>query len=221
LLITYRPEYSPPWVGEPHVTTLTLNRLSHKLAAQLAVKVTGGKALPKEVLGQIVVKTDGVPLFVEELTKTVLESGLLEERGDSYELSGPLPSLAIPSTLHDSLMARLDRLAPIKETAQIGACIGRNFTHELMAAISPLAEPRLTQALDQLVQSQLIFQQGAAPAATYTFKHALIRDAAYQSLLKSKRHQYHAKIAQALVERFSDIAETQPEVAAHHFEQSS
>jgi class 3 adenylate cyclase/tetratricopeptide (TPR) repeat protein len=217
LLITYRSEYVPPWSGEPHVTSLALSRLNRRLGAQLADRVTGGKALPREVLEQIMAKTDGVPLFVEELTKTVLESGLLKDNGDHYVLSGPLPPLGIPSTLHDSLMARLDRLAPIKETAQIGACIGREFTHELIAAISPLPGPKLTEALEQLVQSQLIFRQGTPPDATYIFKHALVQDAAYGSLLKSKRQQLHAQIAQALVGPSSQGADARPEFIAHQF----
>ena len=149
-------------------------------------------------------RTDGVPLFVEELTKTVLESGLLADAGDRYELSGPLPPLAIPTTLHDSLMARLDRLAPVKEVAQIGAVIGREFSHELLAAVSPLPEDKLGEALDQLVASELVFRRGAPPEATYTFKHALVQDAAYQSLLKSKRQQLHARIAEALEEQFRE-----------------
>ena len=149
-------------------------------------------------------RTDGVPLFVEELTKTVLESGLLTDAGDRYELSGPLPPLAIPTTLHDSLMARLDRLAPVKEVAQIGAVIGREFSHELLAAVSALPEDKLGEALDQLVASELIFRRGVPPEATYSFKHALVQDAAYQSLLKSKRQQLHARIAQVLEERFPE-----------------
>src|SRR6185503_17730724 len=174
-------------------------------------------SLPPEVLEQIVAKADGVPLFVEELTKTVLESGLLIDRGDWYQLTGPLPPFAIPSTLHDSLMARLDRLAPIKETVQIGACIGREFTHELMAAISPLGEPELTAALEQLVQSQLIFMQGIPPDAVYTFKHALIQDAAHGSLLKSKRRMLHRNIAHVLVSASSWGRDIRPEFIAHHF----
>ena len=217
LLVTYRPEFAPRWSGEPHVTTLSLNRLNRRLGAVLAGQVTGGKPLPVEVLEQIVDKTDGVPLFVEELTKTVLESGLLSDRGDRYELTGPLPPLAIPSTLHDSLMARLDRLAPIKETIQIGACIGREFTHELMAAISPLGESELSEALQQLVESQLIFRQGMPPEAVYTFKHALIQDAAHGSLLKSRRRVLHSTIAHVLVAASSAGTESRPEFVAQHF----
>jgi class 3 adenylate cyclase/predicted ATPase len=220
LLITYRPEYVPPWSGEPHVTAVTLSRLSPKLGAQLAGKVTGGKSLPQEVLDQIVAKTDGVPLFVEELTKAVLESELLEDSGDHYVLHAPLPPLAIPSTLHDSLMARLDRLASVKELAQIGACIGRQFSHELIAAVSRLPEPRLSMALEQLVQSQLIFRQGSPPSAAYTFKHALVQDTAYGSLLKSRRVQIHSTIANVLVEQFAADAEQKPEFVAHHYAQA-
>jgi class 3 adenylate cyclase/predicted ATPase len=217
LLVTYRPEFAPPWIGEPHVTTLSLDRLNRRRGAELAGQVTGGKALPPEVLEQIVAKADGVPLFVEELTKTVLESGLLRDRGDWYELTGPLPPFAIPSTLHDSLMARLDRLAPTKETVQIGACIGREFTHELIAAVSPLGEPELTAALDQLVQSELIFRQGIPPEAVYTFKHALIQDAAHGSLLKSRRRVLHSHIANVLVSACSWGRDVRHEFIAHHF----
>ena len=217
LLITYRPEFHPDWTGAPHVTALTLNRLNRRLAARLAAKVTGGKALPPEVLDQIVEKTDGMPLFVEELTKHVLESGLLEDRGDRYALAGPLSSLAIPSTLRDSLMARLDRLAPVRELAQLCAVVGREFSHELIAAVSPLREPALTEALSQLAQSQLIFRQGVAPEATYMFKHALVQDAAYESLLKSIRQRFHQRVATALVERFPEEVAARPAFVAHHY----
>ena len=169
-------------------------------------RVVGDKALPDEVAAQIVAKTDGVPLFVEELTKTVLESGLLEDAGDRYELSGPLPPLAIPSTLHDSLLARLDRLAPVKEVAQIGAAIGREFSHALLAAVADRPEAELQAALDQLVSSELVFRRGTPPEATYSFKHALVQDAAYGTLLKSRRQQLHARIAQVLEEQFPETA---------------
>ena len=196
VLITFRPEFQPPWTGQAHVTTLTMSRLGRRQGADLVARVTGDKPLPAEIVEQIVARTDGVPLFVEELTKTVLESGLLADAGDRYELSGPLPPLAIPTTLHDSLMARLDRLAPVKEVAQIGAVIGREFSHELLAAVvAAVRADLLDDALDQLVASELIFRRGTPPEATYTFKHALVQDAAYQSLLKSKRQQLHARIA--------------------------
>jgi class 3 adenylate cyclase/predicted ATPase len=215
-LITHRPEFQPPWTAHAHVTSLTMSRLGRRQGADLVARVTGDKPLPSEIVEQIVARTDGVPLFVEELTKTVLESGLLADAGNRYELTGPLPPLAIPATLHDSLMARLDRLAPIKEVAQIGALIGREFTHELLAAVSPLSEDKLGEALDQLVASELIFRRGTPPEATYTFKHALVQDAAYQSLLKSKLQQLHARIAEVLEERLMDASETGPEVLARH-----
>jgi predicted ATPase len=193
-----------------------MSRLGRRQGADLVARVTGAKALPSEIVEQIVARTDGVPLFVEELTKTVLESGLLADAGDRFELSGPLPPLAIPTTLHDSLMARLDRLAAVKEVAQIGAVIGREFSHELLAAVSPLAADELAAAVDQLVGAELIFRRGVAPDATYSFKHALVQDAAYQSLLKSRRQQLHARIAQVLEEQLSEVAETRPELLAHH-----
>jgi class 3 adenylate cyclase/tetratricopeptide (TPR) repeat protein len=213
VVLTFRPEFTPPWTGQSHVTALLLNRLGRRQGEAIVERITGGKALPAEVLEQIVARTDGVPLFVEELTKTVLESGLLRNVADRYELAGPLPPLAIPATLHDSLMARLDRLAPVKEVAQTAAVIGRDFAHELLAAISPLSRKRLDEALDQLLASELIFRRGAPPDATYSFKHALVQDAAYQSLLRSRRQQLHAEIAEVLEARFDD---TPPEVVARH-----
>jgi class 3 adenylate cyclase/predicted ATPase len=216
VLITFRPEFHPPWTSHAHVTALAMGRLGRRQGADLVGRLTAGKALPGEILEEIVAKTDGVPLFVEELTKTVLESGLLADAGDRWELSGPLPPLAIPATLHDSLMARLDRLAPVKEVAQIGAVIGREFSHALLAAVSPLSDDELAGALDQWVASELVFRRGAPPEATYSFKHALIQDAAYQSLLKSKRQQLHARIAGVLEQRFPDVAKTRPELLAHH-----
>ena len=217
LVITYRPEFDPPWTGHGHVVVQGLSRLGKRQGADMVAKVTGGKALPDEVLDQIVAKTDGVPLFVEELTKTVLEGGLLEERDGAYHLDGPLPPLAIPTTLRDSLMERLDRLATVKEVAQIGACIGREFGFDLLAAVSPLADDELQDALGELVTSDLVFQRGTAPDATYTFKHALVQDTAYESLLKSRRQQFHTSIAEALETRFPDTVANEPEVLAHHY----
>jgi predicted ATPase len=187
LIITYRPEYSPRWREHAHVTILGLSRLGRRQAKELVAKLTGGRALPPEVLDQILAHTDGVPLFVEELTKSILESRLLRDTGDRYALDGPLPALAIPTTLRASLIVRLDRLAPIREIAQIGACIGREFSYELLAALSPLKRAKLDEALEQLTNTGLLFRRGQPPAATYTFKHALVQDAAYDSLLKSKR----------------------------------
>jgi class 3 adenylate cyclase/predicted ATPase len=216
LLMTFRPEFKPPWTGLPHVSALALTRLGRRQGAALVKRMTGGKALPAEVAEQIAAKTDGVPLFVEELTKAVLESGLLRDEGDRYALAGPLPPLAIPATLQDSLLARLDRLAPVKEVAQVGAAIGREFAYELLAAVAPLPDDRLREALDQLVGAELVFRRGTPPEASYSFKHALVQDAAYGTLLKSKRRQIHAHIAAALEERFPEAAELQPELLARH-----
>jgi predicted ATPase/class 3 adenylate cyclase len=216
LLITFRPEFSPPWPSQPHVSALALSRLGRREGAALVERVVRDKPLPDEVAAQIVAKTDGVPLFVEELTKTVLESGLLKDAGDHYELAGPLPPLALPATLHDSLLARLDRLAPIKEIAQIGAAIGREFSHALLAAVDDRSEAELKAALDQLVASELVFRHGTPPEATYSFKHALVQDTAYGTLLKFRRQQLHARIARVLEEQFPETAETQPELLAHH-----
>ena len=207
-VLTCRPEFHPPWPLAHTCTLLTLSRLAHPQAAQMIARMTGDRTLPAEVLQQIVAKTDGVPLFVEELTKTVLESGLLREHEDRYEPTGPLPPLAIPATLHDSLMARLDRLAPVKAVAQLGAVLGRTFAYELLQAVTPLNEASLQQALAQLVDAELLYQRGLPPQATYMFKHALIQDAAYESLLRSTRQQYHQRIAQVFETRFPETVET-------------
>jgi predicted ATPase len=198
------------------VTALPVNRLGRRQGAAMALQVTCGKPLPAEILDQILERTDGVPLFLEELTRTMLESGLMIDAGDRYELTGPLPPLAIPVNLHDSLMARLDRLATVKELAQIGAVIGREFSHELLAAIADRPQEQLENGLDQLVASELVFRRGAPPDATYSFKHALVKDAAYQSLLKSKRQQLHARVAHVFEDRFPGVVETQPELLAYH-----
>ena len=216
-LLTFRPDFSPPWTGRSHLTQVTLPRLPRRQAAEMTGQVAHGKALPPEVVEQVVAKTDGVPLFVEELTKMVLESGLLQEREERYELTGPLPPLAIPATLHDSLMARLDRLATVKGLAQLGATLGREFSYELLQAVSPWDEATLQRGLQQLVEAEFLYQQGLPPQATYLFKHALIQDAAYQSLLRSTRQQYHQRIAQVLEAHFPEICETQPELLAHHY----
>jgi predicted ATPase/class 3 adenylate cyclase len=216
-LWTFRPDFSPPWTGRSHLTQVTLPRLPRRQAAEMTGRVAHGKALPPEVLEQVVAKTDGVPLFVEELTKMVLESGLLRERAERYELTGPLPSLAIPTTLHDSLMARLDRLAMVKSLAQLGATLGREFAYDLLQAVSPWDEGTLRRGLQQLVAAEFLYQQGLPPHATYRFKHALIQDAAYQSLLRSTRQQYHQRIAQIFEARFPALVETQPELVAQHY----
>lgn len=215
-VITFRPEFSPPWTGHAHVTYFSLSRLVRGDVAMIVGRVVGGKALPGDVLAEITSKTDGIPLFVEELTRTVLESGLLRDHGDHLELVGVPAAFAIPSTLQDSLMARLDRLAPAKELAQIGACIGREFDHDLLAAVSPLQEPTFSEALVRLVGSDLVFRRGQPPNLTYTFKHALIQDVAYATLLKSRRVELHARIAAALEAQFPAIVERQPELLARH-----
>ncbi|MGK9232551.1 AAA family ATPase [Inquilinus limosus] len=216
MIVTFRPEFIPRWAGHGHVTALSLSRLGRRHGAAVVDRITGGKLLPQEVLEQILAKTDGVPLFVEELTKAVLESGLLEDRGSHYELTGPLPPLAIPTTLQDSLMARLDRLAPVKEVAQIAACIGREFGRELLKVITPLDEDALQHALNELLEAELVFRRGVPPDIVYSFKHALVQDIAHESLLRSKRQQIHARIAAALEEHYPAVAEIEPETIALH-----
>jgi len=216
LLINARPEFAPPWPHYAHVTTVALTRLGRPDGAAIIKRITGGKTLPEEVMNQILARTDGVPLFIEELTKTVLESGVLQEQEGHYVLEHPLPSLAIPTTLHDSLIARLDRFAPIREVAQIGAVVGRSFSYELLNAVAGIPREKLEEALGQLVLSELIFRRGEIPHAVYTFKHVLVRDAAYSSLLKARRANLHAAIAGAFEQRFPEIVEAQPETLAHH-----
>jgi class 3 adenylate cyclase/predicted ATPase len=217
LIVTFRPEFQPPWTGQPQVTTLALNRLDRRDRAVLVEQIAGGKTLPDEVVGQIADRTDGVPLFVEELTKSVMESGLLREEGDRYVLDRALPPLAIPTTLHGSLLARLDRLASVRLVAQIGGAVGREFSYALMRSVSRLPEDELQAALGRLVASELVFQRGTPPDAVYAFKHALVQDAAHGSLLRSARQQLHAQIAEALETHSPELMETQPELFAQHF----
>jgi class 3 adenylate cyclase/tetratricopeptide (TPR) repeat protein len=222
LIITFRPEFTPSWGGSPHVTSLTLDRLAPRQQAEMIAGVTDGKALPQEVANQIIDRTDGVPLFVEELTKAVVESGMLTDAGDRYTAPGPLPALAVPTTLQASLLARLDRLAPVREVAQIGAALGRHFSHELIAAVAVrgsgpgMPQQQLDDALAQLVSAELIFRRGIPPDAEYTFKHALVQDAAYSTLLRSRRQLLHARIAATLEDRFPEIDNAQPALLAHH-----
>jgi class 3 adenylate cyclase/tetratricopeptide (TPR) repeat protein len=222
LIITFRPEFTPPWTGRPHVSLLSLNRLAPRQRAEMIAGVTGGKTLPEDITAQIIDRTDGVPLFVEELTKAVLESGMLTDAGDRYTAatipgSGPRTTpLAIPATLQASLLARLDRLAPVREAAQIGAALGRQFSHQLIAAAAPMPPPQLDHALTQLVGAELIYRRGTPPDAEYTFKHALVQDAAYSTLLRSRRQQLHAHIAATLEGQFPDIVAAQPALLAHH-----
>ncbi|MFM0174733.1 adenylate/guanylate cyclase domain-containing protein [Paraburkholderia sediminicola] len=216
LLVTCRPEFVPPWTGHGNVTLLHLNRLSRREGEAIADQLVGSKPLPEELLTQILERTDGVPLFVEELTQAVLESGFLRDAGDHWELTRPLPPLAIPSTIQDSLMARLDHLGKTKEVAQIGACIGREFDHELLAAIVPTDDAGLQEALDHLVESGLVFRHGSGSETVYRFKHALVREVAYDGLLVSRRKQIHAAIAHAFANELKDRARTQPELLALH-----
>jgi class 3 adenylate cyclase/predicted ATPase len=218
LIVTFRPEFQPPWIGQPNVTMLALNRLDRRDRTALATQIAGGRALPDEVVAQISEHTDGVPLFVEELTKSVLESGLLREEADRYVLERALPPLAIPTSLHDSLMARLDRLASVRRVAQTGAAIGREFPYTLLRDVSRPPEDELQAALAGLVASELVFQRGTPPDAVYAFKHTLVQDAAHESLLRSSRQQLHVQIAAEALEAHSpEIMENQPELLAQHY----
>jgi predicted ATPase/class 3 adenylate cyclase len=217
VLIAFRPEFEPPWTRYAHVTTLSLSRLSRRQGAAMVARLSGGKALPPAVLDQIVAKTDGVPLFVEELTRAVLETSLLRDEGDHYALAGPLRPMAIPTTLQESLLARLDRLAPAREVAQVAAAIGREFSHELLAITTALPESELQAALHDLVGAGLVFRRGTPPQATYSFKHALVQDAAYATLVRAKRQRLHARIAAAIEQHFPEAVQAQPELLAHHY----
>jgi hypothetical protein len=220
LLLTVRPSFRVPWAERSHVTALTLNRFTRRQTESMVTHLANNKSLPQEVFEQIVTKTDGVPLFVEELTKMVLESALLKQTATSYELTGPLPPLAIPSTLQDSLMARLDRLATVKQIAQLAATLGRAFPYQLLKAVANEDEAALDRELAKLVEAEILYQKGLPPQATYVFKHALIQDAAYQSLLKSTRHHYHQRVATAMVDQFAEESQSNPEFVAHHFSEA-
>jgi predicted ATPase len=215
LIITYRPEFEPPWTGRPYVTTLTINRFGEREIGALIDNVTGNKPLSASIRQEIIDRTDGVPLFVEEMTKAVLEA---ESEGDARRTAAVVssPALAVPATLHASLMARLDRLGPAKEMAQMGAAIGREFSHALPAAVVRKPEAELNSALDRLIAAGLLFRQGVPPHATYPFKHALVQDAAYGTLLREPRRALHARIAETLESQFADVAENQPELLARH-----
>ena len=214
LLAMFRPEFQPPWTGQPHVTMLTLARLDRRNTAAMVANVAGSAALPPEIMEEIAERTDGVPLFVEELTKAVLESGA---QGSAALSSVPHPALSVPATLHASLMARLDRLGPAaKDVAQTGAAIGREFGYELLASTTDLPEPQLREALDRLTNAGLLFVRGTPPQSSYIFKHALVQDAAYGTLLRSRRQRLHARIAAALEDRFPEIVLAQPALLAQH-----
>jgi predicted ATPase/class 3 adenylate cyclase len=216
LIVTFRPEFEPPWIGRPYVTALTLNRLGERDITAMIDCVTGNKALPKSIRQDIIERTDGVPLFVEEMTKAVLEA---DDGGEAQQTAAaiPSPALAVPATLHASLMARLDRLGSAKEVAQIAAVIGREFSHALLATLARNNETELQSALDALIEAGLLFRQGVPPHATYLFKHALVQDAAYGTLLREPRRMLHARIAEILESRFIEIAENQPELLARHY----
>jgi class 3 adenylate cyclase/predicted ATPase len=220
IVVTHRPEYLPPLGGQTHVTKLTLSRLGRQACLQVIANESGNLALPAVVVEQIIEKTDGIPLFVEELTKAVLESGLLRDAGDRYELNGALQPFAIPATLKDALMARLDRLAPVREIAQVGAAIGREFGYGMIAKVLPREESALRDGLRQLEEAELLHRRGEPPDATYIFKHALVQDAAYESLLKARRQKLHAEILAALEGDLAGLAASQPELFAHHASES-
>jgi len=217
VLLTCRPHFQPAWHHRSYLTEIPVNRVSHAQVEQIVAGISDGKTLPAEVLQQIIAKTDGVPLFVEEMTKAILESGQLKALDGHYELVGALSTLTIPATLQDSLMARLDRLVTAKGIAQIGAIIGRQFAYDLLQAVSQVDEMMLQHELGRLVEAEIVYQRGLPPQAYYFFKHALIRDSAYESLLKSTRQHYHQRIAQVLETQFPETAETQPELVAHHY----
>src|SRR5450432_207229 len=215
MIVTFRPEFNAPWVGQSHVMSLTLNRLGEREAAGIIAGLIGNKNLPANVMAEIVERTDGIPLFVEEMTKAVLEA---ESEGAARRTVAAVPSsaLAVPASLHASLMARLDRLGPAKEVAQIGSAIGREFSHALMASVARKSEAELASALDRLLQAGLLFRQGMPPLASYLFKHALVQDAAYGTLLREPRRALHARIAEAIESQFAEIAENRPEILARH-----
>jgi predicted ATPase len=216
-VLTYRPEFLPSWPMRSHMTPITLNRLERPEVEALIGHQAGGKQVPTEVIEHIIGKTDGVPLYVEELTKAILEANFLREQDGGYELTGPLSGVTIPATLQDSLMARLDRLPTIREVAQLGAVLGREFAYEMLQAIASLEETTLQEGLDRLVDAELLYQRGRRPRAKYIFKHALVQDAAYQSLLKRTRQFYHQQVAELLESRYPEIVQTQPELVARHY----
>lgn len=216
-VLTYRPDFALPWPLRSHITLITLSRLDRTEIEGLLLQQTGGKPVPPEVLEYVVRKTDGVPLYVEELSKAIHESDFLRDTGDRFELVRPLSAISIPATLQDLLMARLDRLPSIREVAQLGSILGREFAYEMLQAIASLDESILERGLDQLVEAELLYQRGRRPRARYTFKHALVQDAAYQSLLKKTRQFYHRQVATLLETSYPEIAISQPELLAHHY----
>jgi predicted ATPase len=217
IVLIFRPQFVLPWPTRSHMTPITLNRLERPQVEAMITQLGGGKELPSEVIRHIVSRTDGVPLYVEELTKMLLESDLLQEQADHYTMVGSLSGAAIPVTLQDFLMARLDRLPMVREVAQLGAVLGREFAYEMLQALAAVEETTLQDRLGQLVGAELLYQRGRPPRAKYMFKHALIQDAAYASLLKRTRQQYHKQIAQMLETDFPETVEAEPEMVAHHY----
>jgi predicted ATPase len=215
LLVTFRPEFDAPWVGRPYVSSLALNRLGERDITAMIDRVVGNNPLPANIRQDIIERTDGIPLFVEEMTKAVLEAGS-EGAAQRTVASIPSPTLGVPASLQASLMARLDRLGSAKEVAQIGAVVGREFSHALLAAVVRKPELELVSALDRLIDAGLVFRQGVPPHASYLFKHALVQDAAYGTLLREPRGALHARIAETLERQFTEIAENQPELLARH-----
>jgi predicted ATPase len=215
LIVTFRPEFEPPWIGRPHVTALTLNRLAHREVGAIIDRVIGNKLLPGSIRQDIIERSDGIPLFIEEMTKAVLEA---DGQGAAEQTIAAIasPTRAVPASLHASLMARLDRLGAAKQVAQIGAAIGREFSHALLAAVAREQDAKLQSALDRLIGSGLLFRQGVPPHATYLFKHALVQDAAYGTLLREPRRALHNCIADTVESKFSDIAESEPGLLARH-----
>jgi predicted ATPase len=215
LIVTFRPDFEAPWIGRPYVTALTINRLAEREINAIIDRLIGNKLLPASVRQDIIERTDGIPLFVEEMTKAVMEAEG-EGAAERTVAAVPSPALAVPATLHASLMARLDRLGPAKEVAQIGAAIGREFSHALVDAVMRKPEAELASALDRLIAAGLLFRQGIPPHATYLFKHALVQDAAYDTLLRSRRQQLHAQIAATLKRQFPEAVAAQPQLIARH-----
>lgn len=216
-VLAYRPVFAPPWTMQSHLTPIALNRLERSHVEALVSRLAGSKSLPTEVMAHIVAKTDGIPLYVEELTKMLLESDLLVEQVDAYVLTGPLSRASIPATLQDSLMARLDRLPQMREVAQLGAVFGREFAYDMLQALAVMDDLALQEGLRQLVTHELLYQRGRERRAAYTFRHALIQEAAYQSLLRRTRQQYHQQVAALFETQFPEILESQPELLAHHY----
>jgi class 3 adenylate cyclase/predicted ATPase len=217
IIVTYRPEFTPPWLDLGHVTVLKLNLLGRSQVVDLIHKAAGGKTLPEAIAEQIAAKSQGVPLYIEEITRSILESGDLEENRDRYVLRQSIRKFTIPSTLQDSLIARLDRLGSAKDVVLAASIIGREFSYELIEAISPVPQATLRADLERLVQSDLLGQRGSLPQSRYIFKHALIRDAAYQSVLNARKRELHRRIAEVLASRFTEVVQTEPELLAHHY----